>query len=140
MSPEKTNILYKDFPLLYRDRVLPESVSRMCDGFCCGSGWFSIIYNLSKELDAVFVDEMRRKPSFEYPSVFQVKEKYGTLSYYINGNLGKAHEIISKWEIASSATCEDCGSTNGVAMRQYGIWISTRCEVCHTNIINKKGI
>lgn len=85
MSPEKTNTLYRDFSLLYRDRMLPERESRMCDGFCCGDGWYNIIHEMSKELDMLFIKKMVKSPTFEYPSVFQVKEKFALLSVYLEG-------------------------------------------------------
>jgi hypothetical protein len=137
MSPEKENKLYNDFPTLYRDRHLPESKSRMCDGFCCGDGWYDIIYKLSQELDMLFNVRMLDDPTFVYPSAFQVKEKFGTLRFYVDGKVPKnvcnnINAIIQKYEGLSAVTCEACGSTVDVEERRSkGGWVSTLCNVCY---------
>lgn len=141
MSPEKTSKLYKDFPSLYRDRFLPDSVSRMSDGFCCGDGWFDIIYRMSDELDVAFVAEMIDDASFEYPSVFQIKEKFGTLRVHLEGKYtNKATDIISKYERLSSETCETCGSTTEVRSRGIRGYVVTWCEVCYKKQLEHKGL
>jgi hypothetical protein len=133
MSPEKTNKLFNDFPTLYRDRHLPESETRMCDGFCCGDGWYDILYKMSKELDIFFNAKLLDDPAFVYPSVFQVKEKFGTLRVYMEGKLPEGTgNIIGKYEGLSEVTCMDCGSTVDVMSRQNRGWIVTLCNTCHT--------
>ena len=133
MSPEKENKLYTDFPTLYRDRHLPESESRMCDGFCCGDGWYDILYKLSQELDTLFNMQLLDDPSFVYPSVFQIKQKFGTLRVYMEGKTPeRTYDIIQKYEGLSAVTCEVCGTTVDVEERRSkGGWLSTLCNVCY---------
>lgn len=131
MSPDKEHILYKEFDLLYRDRSLPDAESRMCDGFACGDGWYGIIYNCSKELDACIVQEMIADPSMEYPTVFQVKEKFGQLRIYMNGKYrDKIFDILDKYTALSASVCMKCGATIEVKAIPIGGQLTTVCNNC----------
>jgi hypothetical protein len=55
----------------------------------------------------------------------QVKEKFGTLRFYINGGDDYIYGLISMAESMSSVTCEICGKPGTV---NGGSWLSTRCE------------
>jgi len=132
MKKELQDKIFNDFPQLYRDRFLPDTISRMCDGFyCCGDGWYDIIYNLSKE-----IHEFCLKHKLEgdaYIRVFQVKSKWASLRYYLGetGKLSKdqydeVYALISKAANMSSKTCEVCGKPGKLYEANY--WASTLCE------------
>lgn len=53
MTPEQDDLLCKTFPLLYADRNTSMQETCMCWGFCCGSGWFQLIWGLSEKLEAI---------------------------------------------------------------------------------------
>lgn len=80
MNDENTKKLLNDFPRLYKLYHTDVYTSCMAQGFCIGDGWFKVLYDLSKSIDELCKD----LSDGEYPTVDQVKEKFGTLRYYIN--------------------------------------------------------
>lgn len=97
-------------------------------GYHVPKGWMFIVERLHKELVAVH-------PTYR---VGQVKEKYGTLRFYVEIDWSRKDaesldktifEIISRFEDESSITCEDCGSSQG-RMRDVRSYYSTLCNFC----------
>lgn len=62
--------------------------------------------------------------------ITDIKEKYGGLRWYDNGNTSKGHEIISKYEDMSYRICIKCGKP---ATRVTTGWISPYCDDCCPN-------
>lgn len=60
--------------------------------------------------------------------LIQVKEKFGTLRFYIHGGDEYINGMISLAENMSYHTCEKCGTTENIG-RTKG-WISVLCEDC----------
>ena len=121
MSPEKTEALLKSFPSLYVGHNLPVTQSLMCFGFECGDGWFDLLWRLSKKISACKEEVVAT----------QVKEKFGTLRFYVGGASDKAFRIIEKAEKESGHICEKCG--NKGELRERGTWLKTICEVCNSD-------
>ena len=65
-------------------------------GFECDNGWFQLLYALSKKLS-------------HSVEVLQVKEKFGTLRFYISGGTEDDQAAVSKAENMSLHICELCG-------------------------------
>jgi len=63
-----------------------------------------------------------------HPRAIQVKEKYGTLRFYLSHETDKMERLISEAESKTSTTCESCGSEGEV--RNDG-WVATRCDECY---------
>ena len=131
MKQELQTKLFNDFPELYRDRVLPDTISRMCEGFCCGNGWYDIIYDLSIEIHKFcFTHHL---VGDRYVRVFQVKQKLGTLRYYLEDDklLGatykELYELIRKAEAKSEITCEVCGKPGELC--EIRNWYNTLCPI-----------
>jgi hypothetical protein len=59
-------------------------------------------------------------------TALQVKEKYGTLRFYINGGDDYTNGIIDFVERMSGKICDVCGDK--AVMRNNHGWYSTRCE------------
>lgn len=59
------------------------------------------------------------------PVATQVKEKYGTLRFYINGGTDKQYALIDFAEMMSGTTCEVCGKPG---KQSKGGWVVTRCK------------
>lgn len=115
MNPDLDARLVTAFPSLYRDRDASLMVSLMPFGFECGDGWFDIIRRLSERLEPLGA------------VATQVKEKYGTLRFYIFGGGDAADAAIDEAERESETTCEICGEPG----RLIGeCWFSVRCERC----------
>ena len=64
----------------------------------------------------------------EYPRAVQMKEKYGTLRFYMNCETEEMSQAIAEAERESAHTCERCGSKEG-KLNRYG-WVSCECDKC----------
>ena len=120
-------ILCKDFPNLYRDRHGNMMNTCMCWGFECGDGWFELLYNISYFLEKEIESTNYEK---DYPiCASQVKEKYGTLRFYMSTETDKMSEIIDMHEKMSEKVCERCGGLEAKT-RTVNHWVSTICDEC----------
>jgi len=71
---------------------------------------------------------LRPKLGVEYfPCASQVKEKYGTLRFYMTCETDEMSKIIRTAEKKSAITCEGCGLPG---KRNTLGWISTLCNQC----------
>ncbi len=108
--------LVEDFPSLFYVRP-------RC-GIDYGEGWDGLIRKLCTKIVAI-------APQVGYVTVTQIKEKFGTLRFYIDPvNVDKENweligQAISEAEQESAITCEYCGKP-GVA--RSGSWIRTLCD------------
>lgn len=59
--------------------------------------------------------------------IMQIKEKFGGLRWYDNGNTKEGYEILHKYEELSYKTCIDCGRP---ATKISVGWISPFCDKC----------
>lgn len=119
MNKENTEKLFSDFPNLFKQQKLPMTQTCMCWGIETGDGWFKLIYDLSKKISEI-------APECE---AVQVKEKYGTLRFYVNGYNDDVETLIDEYEKLSAKTCEICGDTK-TAKQRGKAWISTLCNKC----------
>lgn len=126
MSPELDRRLCEDFPLLFADRQAPILESNMVFGFECGDGWEPLIRKAASELEQMI--EAAGATEFKYlPRASQVKEKYGTLRFYLTHGNDKMFAIADKLEAASAKVCETCGKAG--KLRGNG-WLYTACNEC----------
>ena len=90
----------------------------------------------SEELIANYKERIEQEKKKIIPQVeaVQVKEKYGTLRFYVNEYNDTIRNFISFAESMSACTCESCGrpgEANNVG------WISTLCEDCREKRNNR---
>jgi hypothetical protein len=104
-------LLYKKYPLLYQQRNLSPRETLMCWGFTHGDGWYGIIDAISATLTALDPEAQ----------TIQVKEKFGTLSYYLSARV--CHDMVIAAENYSGRVCEETGYP-GQMMVSHG-WYST---------------
>jgi len=123
MKDELEEKLYNQYPYLYKQKDRPRDQTRLCDGFCCGDGWFKIIDELSSKLEP-----------FQCAEVCQVKQKFGGLRFYIDFNpspdeetRNKIYDLIYEAEERSTTICERCGEPGKI--RTNG-WLRTLCDAC----------
>jgi len=83
-----------------------------------GKGWSKIIDMLYDEL-----------PIPHKMHVHQVKEKFGSLRFYVSGATREEYDIIDKAEAISEITCEDCGKP--AVLKNLGHWSVTLCDDCY---------
>lgn len=84
----------------------------------CGLGWVPLIDRLLTDLRAMGWAG----------KVDQIKEKFGTLRWYVSEATQAQHERIGLAEAESSTTCEDCGAPG--KLRRPGGWMRTLCDGC----------
>jgi len=118
--------LVKLGPNLFIDRYAPKTQTAMCWGFDCGNGWYQLLKEAVLKLEPLIVAEIAKDPEgakFGYYRASQVKEKYGTLRFYLYGETDEMSAVIRKAERQSARTCETCGKPGKVR----GRWFYTSC-------------
>src|SRR5277367_2107173 len=120
MSPELTEALLKDFPLLF-DKTHPAY------GFQCDDGWYKLIRDLAEKLTplvaALPIEEQ------EECKVAQFKEKFAGIRWYQDNTTPEMYNLINETETLSLKTCELCGREGKVrSISQY--WLKTICDTC----------
>jgi hypothetical protein len=120
----------QQFPLCF------ESQDKDLYGVSCGDGWYPIIESLlggiENHLKAKYEAGFRPVvENGEFPFTIQcIKEKFGTLRFYVSGADDTIYRMIVGAETASSITCEACGAPGKFSRR--GAWFRTMCTNCST--------
>jgi predicted RNA-binding Zn-ribbon protein involved in translation (DUF1610 family) len=90
-------------------------------GFECGDGWKDLIHRLSQAIalhaESVGIDIVAT----------QVKEKFGTLRFHVDGGDNEIRRLIDAAEHESEFTCESCGAPGTLERKGRH---STRCALC----------
>lgn len=111
MNEQNTQYLVETYAPLYE----------YCPIFECNDGWFKIIDDLSAALHFIILKtDCSCRAS-------QVKEKYGTLRYYMDTETDEMSELIKKAEKLTQTTCEICGELGKL---RGSVWFSTYCDDC----------
>ena len=140
MSPELDKKLVTKYPKIFANRYGDMRNTCMCWGFECDNGWYNIIDCLCSNLQ--WNTDQNNRPdkngNYPYPQIVasQVKEKYGTLRFYVEGATAEQHAVISFVETLSAHVCENCGSMKNIGSTQG--WYKTLCEECHNPESNWK--
>lgn len=131
---EFTSKLKSNFPEMYQDVYC---------GISIDAGWHQIVYSLSDNIYShVKANNNRREfllkdnpynikipDEMEFPTVAQIKEKFGGLRFYLDGPHDDYIEgLITMAESCSYHTCEVCG--NPGKARKDG-WIKVLCDEHH---------
>lgn len=119
MSPELDKKLCEKYPALFRDRYASVQESCMAWGFDVGDGWYDIIEKLCQ-----VIMEIADRDGLD-PFATQVKEKFGTLRFYISGANDEIYNAIDRAEMLTEHTCEKCGKPG--QMRSMA-WIKVLCD------------
>ena len=131
MKAELDAKLVQDFPMLYIDRHADLRKTCMCFGFECGDGWYGLINDVSAKLEKMIVQYRQKHPNDEYfPHASQVKEKFGTLRFYMSSSTDEMNDAIREAEDKSSITCERCGNKGKLCGKG---WLTTLCASCEPN-------
>ena len=127
MKKELQKKLYDKYPKIFEyaiNRTTP--AQPMFFGIETADGWFILIDHLCAHLQ--FNTDHNKHPQIK---VVQVKEKFGTLRFYIDGGTSEQHAVINFAESLSSIICEECGSFGNLYHR--GTWLRTLCAECAKN-------
>lgn len=88
-------------------------------------GWVETIgLPLCRELK----DKLNELNMLEDYEVFQVKEKYGELRWYDNGN-DEIENIIDKYTTLSKNTCAECGKPAVILTKGYILPLCNKCRI-----------
>ncbi len=133
MKKELELYLYKKYNNIFRDA----SGNSLLRGIECDDGWFVIIntlcdkiVNLVESHNANIDFEIEKTGSssdvrMSFPSVVQVKEKFGSLRFYVDGGTETIYELIGLAENMSGYICEKCGNSGSL---QGNGWLKTLCD------------
>jgi len=97
MKAELDDALCRDFPLLYADRQASARSTCMCWGFDVPDAWEPAIRRLSEKLECLIADEPADEEGAR-PKASQVKEKFGTLRFYMTWQTDAMDELIKQAE------------------------------------------
>lgn len=118
--------MYKEEQYDQFSKHMQERFPKMFDGqyggFACGVGWWPMLEHLCGVIQS-HIDH--KKGACEQVKVEQVKEKFGSLRFYVSGGDDYTDGAISLAEILSSHICEECGAPG---KRISGGWVRTLCE------------
>lgn len=127
MRADNEKHLREAYPLVYGEPFLNH------EPFRCGDGWFSILDDLGKQLQALIEAEPEEKRR-RY-RVVQVKEKFGGLRVYLDRYVEAMSDAIDAAERASTTTCERCGDPGSICT--VG-WVQTLCNPCRAVVETKR--
>jgi hypothetical protein len=120
MTKKLQNKLYKAFPKIFIEKNMDANESCMHWGICCDDGWYDLIYNLCKELQ--FLSNQFNNQII----ATRVKEKFGTLRFYIRTEnkfsdelYKKSTDVINKYSAESAVTCEITGAHGNLCIKGY---------------------
>ena len=140
MRKEFDVLLCTTFPNLYKNRFASMQVTCMCWGFP-GDGWFLLIWNLSEKLEKMIL-ALPERAEDSYGNcrtdccASQVKEKFGTLRFYMDASNQEMEDLIDKAEELSRITCEECGAPGRLRGKH---WLYTACDE-HTKEEDKNAL
>ena len=95
----------------------PKLLGDLSFGIECGDGWFDLIDKLCEDILKVDTTTVAT----------QVKEKFGSLRFYVSSAEDEVFDLIDKAENASEEICEECGAPGKTEGK---MWLKTLCKKC----------
>lgn len=89
-------------------------------GIECGAGWYKLLDELCAD-----IIKLAKEENVRFPVVRQIKEKFGTLRFYLDIETDAMYERICEAELESSKTCERCGEPG--ELKSVDGWYTTLC-------------
>lgn len=134
MREELDKQLCEDYPKIFANRHKNMTETAMCWGFDHGDGWYDIL-DIACSLIQQHIDwKNRNEEKVSQVVADQVKEKFGTLRFYVSGGDDYTNGIIRMAEAMTAMTCEICGKPGEFRGRS---WFYTACDE-HTKEIDLK--
>lgn len=85
-------------------------------------GWRNLIEELCSSISEILEEDQKEV------QIEQVKEKFGTLRFYISRGSEKVYDLIDEAEERSSKICSVCGNLGSVE-NSKGSWIRVLCDM-----------
>ena len=95
-------------------------------GIECGEGWKKLYQPIIDYIDEYNKD----KEGDDKIEIYQIKEKFGTLSFYVSKKTDKLRKMIENAEAESYHVCEICGRHINKQIVEYH-WIYPMCRECY---------
>jgi len=130
--------IFNSYPELFKHRDDMKQ-SLMCFGIEPDNGWYNLINDLCADIYHYYntkydgVDYDGNKYHHEVPPSFyvtQIKEKFGSLRFYIMAAPEDIHDMVHKAENKSYYICEVCGKEGKQFYRDDLPWVRTLCDEC----------
>jgi hypothetical protein len=137
MKQELEQKLYEKYPKLFVQKDLPVSLTCMCYGICVGDGWYDILDTLCWSIQNHIDRQQKNNPDYPQVEFSQIKEKFGGLRVYTDGNDETVHALIGLAESMADRTCEGCGKRG--KNKSWGGWYVTYCDSCAAAYKKKTG-
>jgi hypothetical protein len=101
-------------------------------GIECQTGWNQLLHNLFTKLEGYLAANPEKFIDCEFPfRIDQIKEKFGTLRFYVSGAASDEMMIaIDDAEVQSAKICEVCSKRGVVHVSKGGFWLKTLCSEC----------
>ena len=96
--------------------------------FPVGEGWRKLVTKLVE--DIIKIDST--------VEIIQIKEKFGTLRFYVNCGNDEIFDLIEKADQESGKTCESCGTKRNVTTE--GRWVLTLCQKCRKERVKNENL
>jgi TnpA family transposase len=90
-----------------------------------GIGWYNLIYTLTNCIDCR-LEHLNKDGGNRKVVIAQIKEKFGGLRYYADGDVDEQMDgMIDFAEALSYTICEECGAPGKL---RSGGWMRTLCD------------
>jgi hypothetical protein len=130
MNDENTRRVIRACPSIFE--TIEDEQNKMSRGemfmpiafyFECGDGWADLLVELCEGIQK-HIQTLPPEAVSELVAL-QVKEKYGTLRFYVSGYDKTLDKLIEDASKKSSVTCETCGAPGE---SRGDAWLYTACE------------
>lgn len=131
MNLENEKTLIQKYPLCWESFGADSAGLVEMFGMECDNGWFDLLDRLMGRINAHLEEKYAAVGRDEYPfRVSQIKEKYGTLRFYVFGADDAIYRMIHEAETESGRICEQCGKPGFLHTARGGYWLKTLCPKC----------
>ena len=102
-------------------------------GIECGEGWKGIYQPIIDYIE----DYNKDKEGEDKIEIYQIKEKFGTLSFYVSKKTDELRKMIEDAEAESYHVCEICGRHINKQIVEHH-WIYPMCRECYDGMKEKQ--
>ena len=102
-------------------------------GIECGEGWKGIYQPIIDYIE----DYNKDKEGEDKIEIYQIKEKFGTLSFYVSKKTDELRKMIEDAEAESYHVCEICGRHINKQIVEHH-WIYPICRECYDGMKTKQ--
>lgn len=102
-------------------------------GIECGEGWKGLYQPIIDYIE----DYNKDKEDEDKIEIYQIKEKFGTLSFYVSKKTDELRKMIEDAEAESYHVCEMCGRHINKQIVEHH-WIYPMCRECYDDMKTKQ--